>query len=530
MKNKKTCFPRKAAWLFALLLWPLTARTADTMVVFGLTNQSINGTALSVLDFGRLHVDALSYLGYKGLSVRLGEAESGLFFKPQVSGYGFLEDTNFMTAHAYGRVSGLDRRICSVFGRRERYGVYPVTVDFTPLAAFAQTFQVYCDGMLVREETNTVGAVIFDTSNDGNLYPRVNPFWRARDGSVGVLIEINRSIVTLPGGTRAYGNRVFIKPERSLFIADYVSRVEVFGGGGLPNFEAWGESLGVFNLPHTALGSAVFTAKRRELTVGGLGANPDDGVMVELDGASSYEMRLRPLALPTNAMVQISALGLEFIGPVGLRNTGETVEVFGLFGASSTNRVRIGVFDNGVLVGGATNEGGVFGTIPPGVWRVAACGALPESGSDRSSVYLTLDRPVVFQRASGGAPLTGNQLRFSWQGPGPDNGSFRNFQMQAAGVPSFSITNGVTTPAPAQLVSIEAAGDQVQVSWPYGSTYTFLEVGYATNGTYLYSYVPGAQVVGSRWQVSLPITANAHQLFRLNSYCNFLNAYLNGGN
>src|SRR5207302_2992443 len=126
--------------------------------MFGLTNQSINGASLSALDSRPgLHVDGLSDLGYKGLAINLGEADSGLFFSPQVNG--FLNDTNFMLASAFGRISGLDRRICSVSGYRAGYGIYPVSVDFTPLGSLTQTFQVYCDGLLVREETNSIGTV-----------------------------------------------------------------------------------------------------------------------------------------------------------------------------------------------------------------------------------------------------------------------------------------------------------------------------------------------------------------------------------
>jgi len=36
---------RKAAGLAALLLLPLVARADDTFVIFGLTNQAINGAA-----------------------------------------------------------------------------------------------------------------------------------------------------------------------------------------------------------------------------------------------------------------------------------------------------------------------------------------------------------------------------------------------------------------------------------------------------------------------------------------------------
>jgi len=114
-------------------LLPLAARADDTFVIFGLTNQAINGATLSLSENGFLHVDNLSDFGYRGISVNLGEAESGLFFSPQVAG--FINDTNFMLGSAFGRISGLDRRICTVAGARNGWATYPVVVDFTPLGS-----------------------------------------------------------------------------------------------------------------------------------------------------------------------------------------------------------------------------------------------------------------------------------------------------------------------------------------------------------------------------------------------------------
>jgi hypothetical protein len=351
---------------------------------------------------------------------------------------------------------------------------------------------------------------------------------------VGVLIDFFTSYVSLPH-SQAFGNRVFIKPERPVSSVDFVSRVEVYGGGGLPNFEAWSEWLGIFNLPHMALGSAVVHARLGELSVTDLGASGDDGVIVELAGASSYEMRLAPLPLPTNALVQISAKGIadsyllqgrDFIGPFSLSNSNGSVQVAGLLGAQETNRIRIEVFEDGVFIGSATNEGGICGAIPAGDWTLTACGALPASETEHSSVYFTFDQAVTFQPADSGDALTGNELRFSWHEPGLDNGSFKNFQLQAANLPGFTITNGVTTPAPLPVLTITQLGDQVRVSWPVLIAYMFLEVSYGMDQPY--SYVPGAQVVGSRWQVTLPRDPNNHQFFRLSNWCNDVNVSLNG--
>jgi hypothetical protein len=151
---------------------------------------------------------------------------------------------------------------------------------------------------------------------------------------------------------------------------------------------------------------------------------------------------------------------------------------------------------------------------------------LPASDTDRSSVYFTFDQAVTFQPTGGGDPLMGNELRLSWHEPGLDNGSFKNFQLQAANLPEFTVTNGITTPAPLPVLTITPLGDQVRVTWPVLHAYMFLEVSYGLDQPY--SYVPGAQLVGSHWQVTLPVDPTRHQFFRLSNWCNDVNAALNG--
>ncbi len=536
MKSERIPSQRRAGLVLALLLGPFAAQ-ADEVVMFGITNRSINGASVSVSESGGFHVDGLSAFGYKGVSVLLGEADSGLFFSPQLGQT--PNNGNFMAAHAFGRLHGIpgpmDWPISSVFGRRDGYGIYPVLVDFTPLGSFSQTLQVYCGNDLVREESNTLGTVTFRTDSAGHLNPRVNPCWRAPDGSVGVLIEFNSSYVSLPH-SEAYGDRVFIKPVNPLLSVDAATRVDIFGGGGLPGFEGAGEALGVFGHAHTALGTAVLTARPGSLTAGELGPGGEDGVMAELDGASACEMQLVPFALPTNGSVEISAAGIgdshtfrgrNFIGPVRLLNAGGTVEVSGLFGNSPTNRVRLEMYRDGEHVGSGTNLSGLWGTIPSGDWQVLSCGARPDAGDDHSSVYVKLDQTVAFQRASGGDPLAGNELRFSWLEPGPDNGSFRNFQLQVGGVSSFTITNAVFAPPPLPQLAIVQSSNQIAISWPYGNHYNYLESGHEVNGVTSYQYTPGAQLVGSRWQVTVPVTSTNQQFFRLFDWCKAVNNSLN---
>ncbi|HUR45753.1 MAG TPA: hypothetical protein VMZ27_07770 [Candidatus Saccharimonadales bacterium] len=513
--------------ILALLLFvPVSLKADDAIVMFGLTNQAINGASVTTSEshYG-LRVDDLGEDGDKGVSVLLGEANSGLYFSPQLNSQ--PQDGNYMQAKVYGKASGLDGLLGTVFCRRDGYGLYPMTVDFSPLGSSNFTVQVYCYDTLVREETNDTGIIIFHSDSVGNLYPRVNPAWRAPDGSVGVLVTFQASLINLDHGL-AYGDRVFMKPLKPTNSVEYVSKVDIFGGGGLTYFEGWGEWIGMYSLPHAALGAALFAAQEGNLSIGGIGGSGDDGVMVELGGASSYEMDLEPFAFATNSTISISANGIgdsysfygrNFLGPIYIRDNNGTVGVSGSFGADPTNRVLISVLNSGAVVGTLTVTNGAWGTITNESWKLSASGVLPQSGNNASALYVKFDRPVTFTPATAGTPLTGNQMQFSWFDVGPDNGSFQNFQLQASGMAAFTITNGVTTAAAPETLTIARAGTDVQVSWPYRQSATILQNTPDLNVPFTNTNLPPYELIGSQWQFKISPTSPPEQFFRLFNWC-----------
>lgn len=517
----------------ALLLFGFTAGLrADQAVVFGLTNQSINGaTVYKDGAFTLLRVENLSDFGTRGVAVQLGQADSGLFFAPYVSAA--LEDGNFMTAHAYGKVGHLSRRICSVVGRRSAYATYPVAVDFAPLGSLLKTYQIWCNDKLAAEVRHTSGEVIFSTDNNGFLSPRVNPYFRATDGSAGTVIEVALSPITLPNGRQAYGNKVVVRPEHPLWTVSYVSRMDVYGGGRLPHFQALSQSVGAFSLPHLALGPAHIVAGRGTLALTELGTDGDGGVMVELNEATGNRMSLRPVALSSHSLIKASASGRTsyqdysygFLGPVGLRHNGETVEVFGEFGGDPSYRVQVSVYRQGERVGMSSGAGGTLGALPTNEWKVVASGVRAGSPAAAAALYFTLDRAVAFTPIGSTDALVGDELRFSWEQPGPDVGSFQNFQLQASGLPGFTLTNSVVFPRLDNALAIERAGTNVTVSWPYGSGYSYVDTANDVEGGYNYPRAE-ARMRRSRWEMDFPIADLPHQFFRLVDYCDILNSHL----
>ena len=522
-----------------MAITPLTrCGAADEVVAFGLTNRSINSAAIFIdPEYRDLRVTNLSTLGHKGVSVRLGQAESGLFFSPYTRAS--LENHNFMAGHAFGRSAGIERRLVSVFCERTDWATFPVTVDFLPLGTVSKTVQIFVDHILVGEETYTQGAVTVSTSNDSNIGPRVNPFWRMPDGSIGVLLEFDSNPpIALPSGRTTYANRLFIRANNPLFTVDYVSRVDIYGGGGLPEFSSIDERLGMFGRPHRALGGAVFAAKKNKLAIGNCADAGTDGVFIELNACPKFQAQFQPVSLGSNgAVFHVSATGTDdggyrygssFFGPLGIENHDGEKRLRVDAPDANPWSVRVEVLDGAVLSGSfITTNSGFIGSFGTNALDIVATGVIGGAGDQLAALSVEFREPATL--TAGPHVLRGNVVRISPVRLTDDIGTFASFQVLACGVP-FTITNEFAAPPPPAVLAIEQFGTNVVVSWPgFASNYTYLETTDRLASGEPWRYDSGDQLpfIRSQARTRFPVVPTQDVFFRLhNPYAQIFEPYV----
>ena len=516
-----------------IVVFPIThCRAADEVVAFGLTNRSINSATIFLdPDYRDLRVTNLSTSGAKGLSVRLGQAESGLFFSPYTRAS--LQNNNFMIGHAFGRSAGLERRLVSVHCERSDWATFPVTVDFLPLGTTSKTVQIFVDQILVGEETYTQGTITISSSNDDSLGPRVNPFWRMPDGSVGVLLEFNQSIppITLPSGRTAYANRLFIRANNPLFTVEYVSRVDIYGGGGLPEFSGLDERLGMFGRPHRALGAAVFTAKKNKLTVAECADAGTDGILVELDNNPEFQVQFQPVSLASNgALFHVSATGSynrnsfygqsSFVGLLGIENHGGEKRLRADAPGTNAWSARVEVLDHGVLSGEfITTDSGFIGSFGTNDLDIISSGVIHGVEDQTATLSVEFREPVTL--TAGQHVLRGSIVRISPINLTDDIATFASFQVLACGVSPFTITNETAASTPPVVLAIERSGTNVVVSFPgFASAYSYLETTDTVAHGSSWHYANGEELssAGSNVRTRFPINYPHPGFFRLANY------------
>lgn len=229
-----------------------------------------------------------------GATVLLGEADAGVFIELDAGGWGYSDPAWFLEGKVYGRFAGgSNALIATVRGTKPGIETYPVEIDFSPLNPASLTVEYSLNGVLQSDETNSAPTASFTVNTAVHLRPRVNPFVRLPDGSVGALFEFDPEYDwdDLPY------DRIFVRANSPAAV-DYVSRVEVAGERSLEYFSFVDERLGMFRNRHRIVGGGIFQAADRHLTVrkhtGSL-----FGTTIETPGESRVEVDLLPLDLTT---------------------------------------------------------------------------------------------------------------------------------------------------------------------------------------------------------------------------------------
>lgn len=302
---------------------------------YGLTNFAIGQAVLDAYtDYGAYRVTSLRSNGLDGVSIRVGEPDSGVFLTPTT---GYLEDGNWMLARAYGQLNGTnDTLLATIQGGRASDRVYPLTLDYSPLGPESVTYQIYYYGQLQREFTRGTPMVVVNWGYA--VYPTVNPIVRrGSDGALGTSLTMSEAVrfVFPELLSSGFGNELFIRLNNPGHQPGIVSRVDVFGGGNLYDFSFNDIALGVFGRQHRSLyGVSLEAAPNRLRLDNFVNTNSDPGVFITLERAGALNLQFEPFALAhSNAFIKIipggSAAGYRYdlLGTFSMNRTHDHLSI-----------------------------------------------------------------------------------------------------------------------------------------------------------------------------------------------------------
>lgn len=534
MKARARCL--LSIWLLVLARMQCLADNPQSGIAFGLTNLAL-GQALLSTDAGSAVVSELSSNGTDGLSILLGEADSGVFVSPDTVER--PEAGDYMVGKAYGRLNGVDNQlICTTRARTlngsSGFGIYPVQVDFSPLGVSNLLFQVFDGNQLVSQTTNVGGEAVVRTDFNGGRVQRVNPYWRLPDGTFGAQFEFDAYTgYNFPGNDppddgplTIFGNRLVIRPLNSTSVVEFLSRVDVTSGGTL---ESWGDPsdppvgdglstfqfddirLGVFGRPHRALAFGALQAAGGRLTIRNYALETnahESGVSVELDQVGRFDASLVPVELATNgATLTIDAIGVltwanyvlyapgYSLGFAQISRTDDSLLIHGSFPAISTNtpRVQIAIYSNNTLV--ATSA--VMAYLPPvalsGQPRVRGGSAFAHTLDSLPGLAFQFDRSTVFtftyQAAT--SAFEGDEIRFFAVDPAqfPFNrtkflSGMTAFNLTAAGLAPVTILSESSQPRAEPLLRISRSANEVAITWPDPNQEYYLQAAESFGGEF----------------------------------------------
>jgi hypothetical protein len=293
-------------------------------------------------------------------------------------------------------------------------------------------------------------------------YPRVNPFWRMPDGSVGAIIEFDtHAPMSLPGLGDIRGDRVFIRAENPTNVVDFASRLDVTGGGELNWFEIYGARLGMFRHAHLALADTLLQARERTLTLAHDGTNTTGpGVIIELELATAFDLAFLPIEFQTNSSFTVTGAGIDALGLAGLAlvrvvHTGSSLELM----AASGSDLESVVYSNGVEVARVAGTN----AFVPATTRIIGAGLNARTTGGPPGIRLRLDQnvPVTLPNlptCHGDEVwfVVSSDLRFL---------ALKTLAIEATGLSAFTITNETDQLLIPPRLNIARAGTHVELSW-----------------------------------------------------------------
>jgi len=277
---------------------------------YGLTNYAIGQAQVNAYDdYGNYWVTSLRSNGLDGVSIVLGEPDSGVFLTPTTD---YLEDGNWMVAKTYGRLNGADDTLlATIQGGRASDRIYPMTLDYSPLGPESVTYQVFYNGVLQREFTRGTPLVVVDWGYA--IYPTVNPVSRRSDGALGTSLTMSTPVrfVFPEILSSGYGDQLFIRLNNPTNLPGIVSRVDVFGGGNLYDFSFNEIALGVFGREHQSLYGATLQAAPNRLRIDNfVNTNTPPGMFIKLDRVGALDLQFEPFQLArSNSFLLLTAIG-----------------------------------------------------------------------------------------------------------------------------------------------------------------------------------------------------------------------------
>jgi hypothetical protein len=462
-----------------------------------------------------------------GVSVHLGEADSGIYIYPDAS---CRANGRSMWGNAFGSIDGVTNKpISSIRGTRLEWGVYRVDVDLTPLGATSYTYQVWSHGIQTLKVTKRcLKPVIVNTLNIEDYNPRANPIHLTAAGPA-ALIEFPNgthfTVADLDGsdiaGPSAHGDRMLVIAEGVTNHVDYVSRVDVFGSANLPSFAINDARLGMFGRPHKALGGVNFDAVNGRLRAGpfdgAITEGPTNGILVDFkNGATRWVARTEPFAFEQGeAQLTLSASGIgssdapyeRYWGPVGFTKSNKVVRLAADFSGLDTSGAVLRVFHGNELSGIIHGSNDVaFGSLSETNPLVTGWAA---SGNSLSISIAESTRLIGHD----GTLLEGDRFEFAPDISPIRFGSISSADVRMLGTAQVTIVSETTEEArvPEMRMQIERASQGLVVSWPYHPGFyalgrTNLNDDYAT-------YLP-AEYRDFRWYAPVNPT-NRMQFFSL---------------
>jgi hypothetical protein len=229
--------------------------------------------------------------------------------------------------------------------------------------------------------------------------------------------------------------------------------------------------LGLFGTMHTITGNATLEPDTGLLVVNGIGPSGNDGVNINLSHVGRLDVALAPLRLLSpNTCLTLTASGdvsgvpaVQF-GAVSLSGGGGNLIVNGNFNGLGANLLRVNVYLNSQLQGGATMPGGLLGNLTLNGNLIGAGTLAPMPG-----IWARFDSPFAY--SANGVNLSGNEIHIMAVNPAKQLNGLTQLGIRSCNAGQMAILGESVTPLLGDVSLTPGAGISLVGRGAAGLTY-----------------------------------------------------------
>ena len=425
---------------------------------FGLPQEAVGDADIVLNPDGSVSVVNIGSSGEDGVTIELGESQG---FEVKWNPGGSLPGDATIKFATTGTVGGVASRSLGALTMTASTASddLEIVADYSAVGSATQRIEIYNNHSLVQVISGHTGTLRIYKFCPNDLNRRFCPPPDTCTKRLVNLGGVDTACYQLGstddqlfvpngwGGAPLLGDEVRILAENPSGPISAISSLDIVGTI-VPSFTITSESVAMFGLLHTILGSAIFEPDGQTLTISNIGSSGEDGVSIDVGQAESFSLNWAPLDpfgdVPDGAYEELRAIGSlggnpnQSLGTLRVTDIGSEYEITADYSPIGSTSQRLEVYDQGKLMTVIAGHTGPVARVPQ--WPDKCGKGVATIAGARIPCYRKGWPFSVSIAIVGGPTVMGDELRVLAENTDEIFDYLQTFSVVASDIPEITFT------------------------------------------------------------------------------------------